>query len=281
MSKHLIGDDAAEHVKAFLAEDVGPGDITTDAVVPAGTQGKARIEARGDLVVAGLPFAALCFELVEAGSTSWSASVEEGERVGAEDVLARIEGRLTTILTAERTALNLLMRMSGIATLTRSFVDAVEGTAVQIVDTRKTTPGLRAFEKYAVEIGGGHNHRFGLYDAVLIKDNHLRAAGGVGQAVRAARNRTPDGVVVQVEVTNLSELDEALDAGANAILLDNMTPEMVRDAVERADGRAALEASGGITIEKVRAYADAGVERISIGALTHSAPAVDIALEVE
>ena len=281
MTPHLIGKEAADQIRSFLAEDIGSGDITTAAVVPEGAHGKARVEARSDVVVAGLPFAALCFGLVAPGSTTWSAVVEEGEPVGDNDVLARIEGRLATILTAERTALNLLMRMSGIATFTRSFVDAIKGTKAQIVDTRKTTPGLRAFEKYAVEVGGGHNHRFGLYDAILIKDNHLRAAGGVGPAVRAARNRHPDGVVVQLEVTDLNELNQALEAGANAILLDNMSPEMVRDAVERTAGRVVLEASGGITTENVRAYAETGVDRISIGALTHSAPAADIALEVE
>lgn len=268
-------------VRPFLDEDIGHGDITTSAVVPAEATGKARIEARQDLVVAGLPFARLCFAAVAPDTTMWSAAVEEGDRVRGGDALARIEGRLATILTAERTALNLLMRLSGIATLTRSFVDAIQGTDAQIMDTRKTTPGLRKLEKYAVQIGGGRNHRFGLFDAVLIKDNHLRVAGGIRPAVQAVRNRHPEGTVVQVEVTNLSELDEALDAGANAILLDNMTREMVRDAVRRTDGRAVLEASGGITIDSVRAYAETGVDRISIGALTHSAPAADIALEVE
>ncbi|MDQ3964002.1 MAG: carboxylating nicotinate-nucleotide diphosphorylase [Actinomycetota bacterium] len=281
MSFHLVGTDAAEQIRTFLVEDIGPGDITTTAVVPEDASGKGRIEARQGLVVAGLPHAELCFPLVAPDTTTWSARVEEGTHADPGDVLARVEGRLATILAAERTALNLLMRLSGIATLTRRFVDAVQGTKAQIVDTRKTTPGLRSFEKYAVEVGGGHNHRMGLYDAILIKDNHLMAAGGIGPAVGAARNRYPDGIVIQVEVTNLTELDDALAAGANAILLDNMTPDLMRDAVLRTEGRAVLEASGGITLDNVRSYAETGVDRISIGALTHSAPAVDIALEVE
>ncbi|HEV3472210.1 MAG TPA: carboxylating nicotinate-nucleotide diphosphorylase [Actinomycetota bacterium] len=280
MTLHLVGAQAAEHIRAFLAEDIGAGDITTAAVVPEGASGKARIEARTELVVAGLPFAGMCFALLD-DRTTWSPLVDESHYAGAGDVLARVEGSLATILTAERTALNLLMRLSGIATATRSYVDAVSGTKAQIVDTRKTTPGLRMFEKYAVEVGGGHNHRLGLYDAILIKDNHVEAAGGIGTAVKAARNRYPDDIVVQVEVTNLTELDEALEAGATAILLDNMTPDVVREAVEKTAGAAVLEASGGITLENVRSYAETGVDRISVGALTHSAAAVDIALEVE
>lgn len=281
MAGEPIRDQDLAIVRAFLQEDVGSGDITTSAVVPEGATGKARIEARADLVVVGLSFARLCFEAVAPDTTTWSEVVVDGDRAGAGDVLARVEGRLATILTAERTALNLLMRLSGIATLTRMYVDAVAGTTAQIVDTRKTTPGLRKLEKYAVQMGGGRNHRFGLFDAILIKDNHLRAAGGVGPAVRAARNRHPEGVVVQVEVTDLTQLDEALAVGANAILLDNMTPEMVRDAVQKTAGAAVLEASGGIDLDNVRAFAETGVDRISVGALTHSAPAVDIALEVE
>lgn len=269
-----------ESIARFIREDVGEGDVTTNAVVPEDAQGKARIEAREELVVAGLDAARLCFE--EAGpGTTWTGLVADGDAVGPGDVLARLEGSLATILVGERTALNLLGRLSGIATLTRAFVDAIAGTATEIVDTRKTTPGLRSLEKYAVRTGGGFNHRFGLYDAVLIKDNHLRAAGGVAEAVQAARNRAPAGLVVQVEVTDLSELDEAVSAGADAILLDNMSPDMVRSAVQRTAGRALLEASGGMTLANVRSYAETGVDRISIGALTHSAPAVDVALEVE
>ena len=281
MSLDVTGLETAALIKAFLAEDIGAGDLTTAAVVPGGTAGKARVEARESLIVAGLPFAGSCFVSAPPEPAEWSPLLEDGRKAESGEVLGRVEGPLATILAAERTALNLLMRLSGIATFTRRFVDAIDGTRARIVDTRKTTPGFRLFEKYAVEVGGGQNHRFGLYDAVLIKDNHLRAAGGVGPAVRAARNRHPDGVVVQVEVTNLTELDEAIEAGASDVLLDNMTPETVREAVARAEGRVVTEASGGITLDNVRAYAEAGVDRISIGALTHSAPAADIALEVE
>ena len=196
-------------------------------------------------------------------------------------MLARIDGPLGSILTAERTALNLLGRLSGIATLTRRFSQEVEGTTATIVDTRKTTPGMRLLEKHAVASGGGSNHRFGLDDGVLIKDNHLAAVGGVEEAVRRARSHVPHGLKIEVEVATLDELDAAVAAGADAVLLDNMSPEMVADAVQRAGGKAMLEASGGITLENVRRYAETGVDLISVGALTHSAPNVDVALEVE
>ncbi|MGH3117429.1 MAG: carboxylating nicotinate-nucleotide diphosphorylase [Gaiellales bacterium] len=268
-------------VARFVREDVGHGDVTTGAVVPSNAVGTARIEARADFVVAGLEIAASCFEYVGPGTIRWTPLLSDGSSVVAGDVLARLDGSLHTILTGERTALNLLGRLSGVATLTRSFVAAVEGTPARIVDTRKTTPGLRLLEKYAVRVGGGHNHRFGLDDGILIKDNHVRAARGVGEAVARARNAAPHGLVIEVEVTDLSELDEALAAGADAVLLDNMTPEMVREAVTRAGGKALLEASGGVTLENVRAYAEAGVDLISVGALTHSAPTADVSLEVE
>ena len=195
--------------------------------------------------------------------------------------MARIEGALGPILTAERTALNLLQRLSAVATLTARFVEEIAGTKAQIIDTRKTTPGMRLLEKAAVRVGGGGNHRFGLDDGILIKDNHVRAAGGVSEAVKRARNAAPHGLVVEVEVTTLDELDEALSAGAQAILLDNMDPATVRRAVERVGGDAVLEASGGMDLTNVRAYAETGVDLISIGALTHSAGSVDISLEVE
>jgi len=268
-------------IARFVQEDVGRGDVTTSAVVPVDARGTARIEARVDFVIAGLEVAASCFEYVGPGTVGWTPLLPDGNRALAGDVLARLEGSLHTILTGERTALNLLGRLSGVATMTRSFVDAIQGTPARIVDTRKTTPGLRLLEKYAVRVGGGHNHRFGLDDGILIKDNHVRAAGGVGEAVTRARNAAPHGLVVEVEVTDLSELEEALAAGADAVLLDNMTPEMVREAVTRAGGKALLEASGGVTLDNVRAYAEAGVDLISVGALTHSAPTADVSLEVE
>jgi nicotinate-nucleotide pyrophosphorylase (carboxylating) len=267
-------------VEAFLNEDIGHGDITTELVVDPDVQGAARIEARETFVVAGLDAARTCFEILD-GSIRWETSVPEGSRVGPGEVIARIHGPLAVLLTGERTALNLLARLSAIATLTARFVAAIEGTDARIIDTRKTTPGMRILEKAAVRTGGGGNHRFGLDDGILIKDNHVRAAGGVSEAVKRARNAAPHGLVVEVEVTTLEELDEALAAGAPAILLDNMDPGTVRRAVERARGEAVIEASGGIDLDNVHAYADAGVDLISIGALTHSAGSVDVSLEIE
>lgn len=267
-------------VEDFLDEDIGHGDITTEAVVDPDAQGRARIEAREAFVVAGLEAARACFEILDE-NIRFEPVVREGSPVEAGGVVARIEGSLHAILTGERTALNLLARMSAVATMTSRFVAAVEGTAAQIIDTRKTTPGLRLLEKAAVRAGGGGNHRFGLDDGVLIKDNHIRAAGGVANAVERARNAVSHGLVVEVEVTTLEELDEALSAGAQAVLLDNMDRSTVRDAVARAGGKAVLEASGGMGLDNVRAYAEAGVDLISIGALTHSAGSVDVSLEVE
>lgn len=269
-----------ELAAAFLREDIGHGDVTTEAVVEPHVRGVARIEAREAFVVAGLDIARACFEILD-NDVRWTALAPDGTRVGPGEHLARIEGSLGPILTAERTALNLMQRLSAVATLTARFVAEVEGTRSQIIDTRKTTPGMRILEKAAVRVGGGGNHRFGLDDGVLIKDNHVRAAGGVAEAVKRARNAAPHGLVVEVEVTTLAELDEALDTGAQAILLDNMDPDTVERAVDRVGGSAVLEASGGIDIDNVRSYAEAGVDLISIGALTHSAGSVDISLEVE
>ncbi|HWC13502.1 MAG TPA: carboxylating nicotinate-nucleotide diphosphorylase [Actinomycetota bacterium] len=267
-------------VERFLDEDVGHGDVTTDAIVDGDARAHARIEAREGFVVAGLDAARMCFEVLDA-SGGWRAEVGDGSRVDAGAVIARIDAAARAILTAERTALNLLQRLSAVATTTARFVAAVEGTPARIIDTRKTTPGLRVLEKAAVRAGGGGNHRFGLDDGVLIKDNHIRAAGGVSEAVERARNQAPHGLVVEVEVTDLRELDEALGAGAEAVLLDNMSPDLVREAVLRGGGKATFEASGGINLDNVRVFAEAGVDLISVGALTHSAGSVDIALEVE
>jgi len=265
---------------AWLAEDVGRGDRTTKAVVAEGALGRAHIEARSTTVVAGLDAARACFAHGD-GAVEWLSLHEDGDFVDFGTTLVRLSGSLRTILTGERTALNILGRLSGIATVTRRYAEAIAGTPAQLVDTRKTTPGLRLFEKYAVRVGGGRNHRFGLDDGVLIKDNHIAAAGGVSEAVRRARDGVPHGLRVEVEVTDLSELDEALSAGADAVLLDNMTPDEVAGAVARAGGKAVLEASGGITLENIRAYAETGVDLISVGALTHSAPSADLSLEVE
>ncbi|HOC19688.1 MAG TPA: carboxylating nicotinate-nucleotide diphosphorylase [Vicinamibacterales bacterium] len=271
-------------VRRFLEEDVGPGDATTRAVIPPGARASGWIVARQPCVVAGLDLARAVFEQLDP-STCFEAAVSDGEQVPAGARLARLEGLAAVLLTGERLALNLLQRLSGVATVTRRYVEAIAGTGASVSDTRKTTPGLRLFEKRAVSLGGGRNHRLGLHDGVLIKDNHVAAAGGVGAAVRAAR-AVSSGLPIQVEVDSLEQLEEALDAGADAVLLDNMTPGQTAAAVARARAhpRGAdcwIESSGGITLQNVRAYAEAGVDTISVGALTHSAPAVDIALDFE
>lgn len=266
----------------FLAEDVGRGDITTEAVVLPGVRARGRFVAKQDLVVAGLEVADAVFAVLDS-SVEIEAFVTDGDRVSAGEVFARVEGPAEVLLAAERTALNLLQHLSGIATLTRAFVEAVAGTRAQIVDTRKTLPGLRMLQKYAVVVGGGRNHRFGLDDGILIKDNHIALAGGVRTAVERARKYAGHMHKIEVEVSNMDDLREALEARADIILLDNMSPEMVREAVRLIREQAPdvlVEASGGITLENVRAYAEAGVDLISIGALTHSAPAADISMKL-
>ena len=272
-------------VRRFLEEDIGSGDITTAWTVPAGKTASAWIIAREACVVAGLPIADAVFAALDAGIVV-EAQVDDGARVERATRLMRLAGPAAPILSGERLALNLLQRLSGVATATRRYVDAVAGTRASVSDTRKTTPGLRLFEKYAVRVGGGRNHRFGLYDAVLIKDNHLAAAGGVSAALEAVALHRAKDVVVQVEVDSLEQLREALDAGARAVLLDNMTPAETAIAVGVVRGRPDgdgiwVESSGGVTLANIRAYAEAGVDTISVGALTHSAPSVDIALDFE
>ncbi len=271
-------------VKTALAEDLGRGDVTSLAVVPAGVQASAVMRAREPLVVAGLAFAEAAFRL-RSGSVRVRRLVRDGQRVGAGDELLRVRGPARAILSAERVALNFVQRLSGIATLTARFVAAVRGTGVRILDTRKTTPGWRRFEKYAVRCGGGQNHRLGLFDMVLIKDNHLAALRGarpdpVTVAVRAARKRFPH-LRIGVEADTLRQVRQALAAGADWILLDNMSPRRLRAAVRLVAGRARTEASGGIGLNNVRAIARTGVDFISVGALTHSARAVDIGLDFE
>ena len=277
-------------VRAALEEDLGPGDLTSQAVVAEQARARGRIVARQPLVVAGLPVARETFLAVDAGVGFLEECAEGGERAPGE-ALARVEGRARAILAAERTALNFLQRMCGIATATRRLSRLVGGRGVQISDTRKTAPGLRALDKYAVRIGGGTSHRAGLFDAVLIKDNHWRLAGGVAEAIRRARRAgTSDRAAAQgscglpgieVEVGTLPEVEEALAAGADALLLDNMDGETLSLAVALARGRAFLEVSGGVREEDVPRLAALGVDRISIGALTHSVRASDIALELE
>ena len=262
-----------------LAEDVGSGDVTTDAIVPADLRGSADVVVREAGVICGLDqaFAVLLALDPEA---RMERLAEDGDLVtDPPQVVARMHASVRALLTGERTALNLLQRMSGIATTTRRYADLVAGTGVQLLDTRKTAPGLRALDKHAVACGGGTNHRAGLHDAVLIKDNHVAVAGGVPAAVERVRRRHP-GRPVEVEVDTLDQLQQALDAGANVILLDNMPPAQLRRAVATTAGRARLEASGGITADTIREVAETGVDAISVGALTHSVRALDIALEV-
>jgi nicotinate-nucleotide pyrophosphorylase (carboxylating) len=266
-------------VAAALAEDLGERDVdvTTRAVVDADLLGEAVVVARKPGVLSGSDVAARVFERIWP-RCDYLPLVSDGARFAAGDVVARITGPLSSILTGERTALNFLQRMSGIATLTRLYADALAPyPCVTLLDTRKTTPGLRALERAAVRAGGGQNHRDGLWDAILIKDNHIAAAGGVTQAVNRARKAA---MPVEVEVETLAQLAEALDSGAEVVLLDNMPIELIRQAVEITAGRAKLEASGGMTLEGAVAAASAGVDRISVGALTHSAPALDLSVEV-
>ena len=267
-----------------LEEDGWRDDVTTRALVLPKQRGVGLITAKAEGVIAGLPVAAGVFAVIDS-ELRFSADAPEGAAVSPGDLLARVEGALAPILTGERVALNLLQRLSGIATATRKLVEAVAGLDVIILDTRKTTPGLRELERYAVRVGGGTNHRFNLSDGVLIKDNHLSAARdrelSIGQMIEEARRNAPKGMLIEIEVTNAEEAREALDGGADVILLDNMPPAEMRAVVGLVDGRALTEASGGVTLENVRAVAEAGVNRISVGALTHSSPALDISLEIE
>jgi nicotinate-nucleotide pyrophosphorylase (carboxylating) len=268
-------------VYTALAEDLGdpPRDVTSEATIPAGQVGTAELVARADGVVAGLPVAAAVFAATSGGRASFEARVAEGDRVARGDVLAVVGGPVRALLTAERTALNLLCRMSGVATHTRRWADALAGTKATVLDTRKTTPGLRVLEKYAVRIGGGTNKRMGLYDVAMIKDNHKLAAGGIAPAYRLVRSQFPD-VPVQVEVTTVAEAIEAVEAGATFLLCDNMTPALLREVVAAVGGRAELEATGNLTLATVEAYAATGVDYLSVGGLTHSSPILDIAMDL-
>lgn len=268
-----------EIVARALDEDIGSGDITTMVTVPPEAQCRAELWAKEGGVIAGLEVAQLVFQMCDP-EVVFEPEVSDGERVAEGQVIARLSGNTRGVLAAERTALNFLQRMSGIATLTAQFVEAVEGLTVRIVDTRKTAPGLRLLDKYAVRAGGAWNHRVGLFDGILIKDNHLRAAGGVGEAVRRARAGAHHLVRIEVEVQTLEEVEEAIAAGADVILLDNMSLAEIEEAVEAIAGRCETEVSGGVTLEMVRELAECGVDYISVGALTHSAPALDLSLEI-
>ena len=269
-----------ELVRRTLTEDLGlAGDVTTMAAIDAASRGTAEIVARQPGTIAGLEVALAVFPVLDR-DVDIRPEVTDGAQVTADTLLARVQGPTRALLTGERAALNLLGHASGIATATRAVVDAVAGTAARIADTRKTTPGLRALEKHAVRCGGGHNHRFGLFDAVMLKDNHLVAAGGIAPAVAAVRARVGHTVHVEVEVDRLEQVEEALAAGADSILLDNLGDDELRDAVTLVAGRAVTEASGGITPERAAAVARTGVDVVSLGWLTHSAPRLDVALDL-
>lgn len=267
-------------IENALAEDLGQGDLTTRITVPEGLKARGTFLSKQALVAAGLPVAAKVFQLLDR-SIMWSAAVEDGQEVTAGTPLAVATGSASTLLAGERVALNFLQHLSGIATLTRRLKQQIAGLRTELLDTRKTLPGLRILEKYAVRAGGGRNHRLRLDDGILIKSNHLRLAGGVRAAVEKARRDRPPGFPIEVEAASLAELEEAIGAGADAVLLDNLTPAEVRQGVTLARGRVQLEVSGGVNAHNIRAYAEAGVDFISVGALTHSAPAVDINFRVE
>ena len=284
MSQRLLG--ATPHrelLRRFLDEDLGAGDLTTQAAIPKGLRGVGRLVAKAAMVLAGLEVAFEVFRLLDESATA-EIKQADGSVLKPGNEPAIIRANAQALLSGERVALNLLQRMTGIATMARQYVEAVAGTAARIVDTRKTTPGLRTLEKYAVTVGGAHNHRRSLDDAILIKENHIRLAGGIPQALEAVRAHRGKARFIEIEVTTMEELNQALEQPPDMILLDNMTPEDVRRAVEmvrQQDSKVPLEASGGITLANVRAYAEAGADWISVGALTHSAPAADLSFEIE
>ncbi len=275
----LLGPAVHRLIDLALAEDIGPGDVTTRTTIAPEIMAEAQVRAKEELIVAGLPVAAAVFARLDP-AVAFAPRVQDGTTVGAGTVLATVTGPAALLLLGERVALNFLMRLSGIATWTRRFVMAVQPHPARIVDTRKTMPGWRVLEKYAVRLGGGANHRFGLFDGILIKDNHIAAAGGITPAVARARHGAPHTLKIEVEVQDLAGLEEAIAAGADIVLLDNMDEATLAQAVRLAGGRVRLEASGGMSLDRVGRVAATGVDFISVGALTHSAPAVDIHMKI-
>lgn len=278
----INADQLTRQIRLWLEEDIGMGDVTTMTTVPLDEQSKGIIHVKEAGIVAGMSVAEQVFRTIDP-TLLFLAVQQDGTYVEKGTVLAEVTGSTRSILLGERLALNLLQRMSGIATRTRQYVDALEGTAIRLVDTRKTTPGHRMLEKYAVRVGGGHNHRFGLYDAVMIKDNHIKGAGGVKQAIVAARAQIPHTMKIEVEVEHFNQLDEALDAGADIIMLDNMKPVDMRKAVDIIKAHAPhiiVEASGSVTLETIKEIALSGVDVISVGRLTYSVQAIDISLDL-
>lgn len=283
VKKHLgipLLEYATRVINAALSEDIGTGDITTESTVPKNLKGKGKIVAKERFVVCGLTIAGKVFTSLDR-EIKFRSLVEDGDVARRGETLATVAGNLRSLLSAERLALNFLQRLSGISTLTREFVKKASGTHVRVLDTRKTTPLLRILERYAVRIGGGTNHRFGLFDRIIIKDNHIKVAGGVGKAVERVKKNRPKGIHIEVEARNIKEAREALHSGANTIMLDNMKLKDIKKAVRVIGGKALVEVSGGITLENAGKIAKTGVDYISVGALTHSARAVDISFEVE
>ncbi|OKP86992.1 carboxylating nicotinate-nucleotide diphosphorylase [Paenibacillus sp. P32E] len=275
-------EELVQMIKGWLHEDVGSGDITSRTTIPAGHESKGIIHAKEDGIICGVPVAELVFEVVDP-SLVFTAMVQEGQAITKGTVIAEVEGSTHSILTGERLALNLMQRLSGVASRTHSFVQKLEGLPSRLVDTRKTTPGHRMLEKYAVRIGGGANHRFGLYDAVMIKDNHIKGAGGIRQAVGRARANIPHTMTIEVETESLDQVEEAIAAGADIIMLDNMFPELMTEAVRRVKTKAPhvkTEASGNVSLETVRRIAETGVDVISVGRLTYSFSSLDISLDL-
>lgn len=269
-------------IRNWLAEDIGNGDITTETTIPASSQSKAIIHMKEAGIIAGIPIAALVFQVVDE-ALQFKALVNDGDYVGKGTVIIEVEGSTRSLLTGERLALNLMQRLSGIATKTKQYVDALQGLPTRLVDTRKTTPGHRLLEKYAVRVGGGHNHRFGLYDAVMIKDNHIKGSGGITAAVAAARQAIPHTMKIEVETESMEQIHEALAAGADIIMLDNMSISAMCEAVvyiKAQSPHVIVEASGGITLETIYDKAATGVDIISVGALTYSFQALDISLDL-
>lgn len=267
-------------IEKALSEDIGPGDVTSEATIPAGHTSTAEILAKQDLVLAGLDLSLEVFHFLDA-AIQFTRFAQDGDRIKSGKVLARLSGSTRALLAGERVALNLLQHMSGIATLTSKYVEQLKGLKAQALDTRKTLPGLRQLEKYAVRMGGGTNHRFGLYDGVLIKDNHIKAGGSITKAIESARRNAHHLLKVEVETKTLDEVREALSAKADIIMLDNMPLDMIREAVKLINGQALVEASGNVTFETIRKIGETGVDFISSGSLTHSAPAADISMKIK
>ncbi len=273
-----IPPNVVDSIRSALEEDIGQGDLTTSLLIPEDSESKAQFIAKGSFVLAGLPFAQEVFRILDSSILS-EAFYKEGSKIQPGSIIAEVSGKTRAILSGERVSLNILQRLSGIATLTKMFVERIGGLKVKIVDTRKTTPCLRFMEKYAVRVGGGYNHRLGLFDGILIKDNHIEAVGSIKEAVRLAK-KGHHLSRIEVEVKNIQEVEEAIEAGTEIVMIDNMSVDNMKEAVKITKGRVILEASGNVRLDNVREIAEAGVDLISVGALTHSAVAADISLKI-